>query len=202
MATNSNSNKQKNNKVIDITNDLLIGVVGSTTVDNNITENNDGNGSNQMLMSSSSSSDNNDSSRMSISNQGIPSKHCPNDSNKDLYGIENISSSKKTTRKHEQCPYRLLSILFSDEFAANFSTIMGNTLNCAQLDSGDAHSNQGFCIRVKTAFKEPHHPKYDKMQFPEDKYLVDAAMNPGEAIQPHDWRKLRSTWNNGCEQHA
>ena len=83
--------------------------------------------------------------------------------NRDLYGTGNAGSSKQPTRKQKQCPYRLLNILFSNEFAADFGTMLDETPIQAQLDSGDAHSNCGFWIHVETAYKEPH-PIYDKMR--------------------------------------
>ena len=75
--------------------------------------------------------------------------------NRDLYG----DGSNTSTRKQRQCPYRLLNILFSDEFAGDFSGV-GDTPTRAELDSGDARNNRGFWIRVQAALKEPH-PIYD-----------------------------------------
>ena len=111
---------------------------------------------------------------------------------RDLYG--NGSNNKKATRKQRQCPYRLMNILFSDDFAADFGCI-GDTATRAELDSGDARNNRAFWVRVQDAFKD-HHPIYDKMQFPEDKNL-QPSINPGDNIQPHpSWKKLRGIWRD------
>ena len=90
------------------------------------------------------------------------------------------------TRKKRQCPYRLINILFSDEFLGDFSSV-GDTATRAELDSGDTGNNWGFWVRVQGAFKEPH-PIYDKMQFPEDKQFTEVLKSPinsGENILPH-----------------
>ena len=47
------------------------------------------------------------------------------------------------TSKEAQCPYRLLNILFSDEFAEGFSQL-GNVAAHAELNSGKAANNQLF----------------------------------------------------------
>ena len=108
--------------------------------------------------------------------------------NRDLYWTN--ADDKQPIRKLKQCTYRLLDMIFSDEFAGEFG-FMGNTPIRAQLDSGDANNNHGFWICVEAAFKEPH-PIYDEMQFPEDKILTDlnSPINLGENIQPHGWKKL------------
>ena len=79
--------------------------------------------------------------------------------NRDLFWT--TADDKQPNRKFKQCPYRLLNILFSEEFAGDFGS-MGDTPSRAQLDSGDARNNRGFWICVETAFKEPH-PIYDEM---------------------------------------
>jgi hypothetical protein len=56
-----------------------------------------------------------------------------------------------TTRKEVQCPYRLLNILFSDNFANEFATI-GNSATCSTLDTGKAANDEIFwiCIIIDT----------------------------------------------------
>ena len=106
--------------------------------------------------------------------------------NKDLY------TSSEKTRKQRQCPYRLLNILFSDEFSEDFATV-GNAATKHQLDAGVAVNSKGFWIRVQ-AFFGSKHPIYDKMQFTDDNFFINTAIDPGENIQSHDWTKLRSIW--------
>jgi hypothetical protein len=56
-----------------------------------------------------------------------------------------------TTRKEPQCPYRLMNILFSDDFAEEFGTI-ANTPHRSMLDSGKAANESGFGIKIQEAF--------------------------------------------------
>ena len=86
--------------------------------------------------------------------------------NKDLY--KTGGGSNAAARKQRQCPYRIINILFSDEFAGDFG-LVGNSATRAELGSGDACNNRGFWVRIQAAFKEPN-PIYNKMQlqFPVD----------------------------------
>ena len=106
--------------------------------------------------------------------------------NKDLY------STSEKTRKQRQCSYRLLNILFSDEFSEDFSSV-GNVATKQELDAGVASNNKGFWVRVQEVFVTKH-PIYDKLQFNDDKFLMNTAIDPGENIQCHDWKKLRCIW--------
>jgi hypothetical protein len=97
-----------------------------------------------------------------------------------------------STRKEAQCPYRLMNILFSDDFAEDFSKI-GNSPSRHTLDIGKAAYDQGFWIRVATAYMT-HKPEYDLLQFIEDDtFAFETTINPAKIV-PHEWKKLRTIW--------
>ena len=92
------------------------------------------------------------------------------------------------SRKEVQCTFRLMNILFSDEFAGEFATI-GNVANRESLDSGKGGNNQLFWERVQDAFVEPNNNDYDRLYFTDDKDGVFAAqshINPAQIVE-HSW---------------
>lgn len=100
-----------------------------------------------------------------------------------------------TTRKEAQCTYRLMNILFSEEFAEGFATI-GNSANRRQLDSGRAANEQDFWEEVQASFQEPNEI-YGTLYFQDDEvYPFDPEEIDPSKIVPHDWRKLRQMWKS------
>ena len=97
-------------------------------------------------------------------------------------------------RKEVQCAFRLINILFSDEFAADFATI-GNVANRALLDSGKAGNDMYFWEKVQAAFVDSENEFYNQLQFVDDAEVFDSMqhINPGNIVF-HDWKKLRSIW--------
>jgi hypothetical protein len=94
--------------------------------------------------------------------------------------------------KEIQCSFRLIHILFSDEFAANFATL-GNVAGRNVLDSGTAGNDKGFWVCVQNAFVEPH-PDYDQLCFLDDNVIASQdTIDPGIIIN-HDWKKLQKIW--------
>jgi len=69
------------------------------------------------------------------------------------YNNRNIYSTDvdASTRKTRNCPYRLLNILFSDEFAGEFASI-GDAGTRADLDAGSASNNRGFWQKIECAY--------------------------------------------------
>jgi hypothetical protein len=97
-----------------------------------------------------------------------------------------------STRKEIQCPYRLMNLLFSDDFAEDFSRI-GNSPSRHTLDIGKAAYDQSFWSRVATAYLT-HKPEYDLLQFIEDDiFAFETTINPAKIV-PHEWKKLRTIW--------
>jgi hypothetical protein len=85
-------------------------------------------------------------------------------------------------RKEVQCTFRLMNILFSDEFAFDFATI-GNVASKQSLDSGKAGNNQEFWERVKDAFVEPNNDVYDRLYFTDDDvFAVQSHINPSRIV--------------------
>jgi hypothetical protein len=102
-----------------------------------------------------------------------------------------------STRKEVQCTFRLMNILFSDEFAGDFATL-GDVASRESLDSGKGGNNQLFWERVQDAFAEPDNNDYNCLYFTDDKDGVFAAqghINPAQIIE-HDWKKLRLMWKS------
>jgi hypothetical protein len=95
-------------------------------------------------------------------------------------------------RKQIQCPFRLLNILFSDEFTADFADL-GNIASRQILDSGKAGNQQHFWERVSSAFIEDNET-FGLLHFLDDEVLAAYSyIDPSKKI-PHDWKKLRTIW--------
>jgi hypothetical protein len=100
--------------------------------------------------------------------------------------------------KEVQCAFRLINILFSDEFASDFATI-GNV----------AEQIERFWILEKLAMicifgreynrhlSNPGNELYNQLQFVDNEDLFDSMhhINPGNIVF-HDWKKLRSIWKS------
>jgi hypothetical protein len=54
-------------------------------------------------------------------------------------------TTPKNTKKDTQCPYRLLNVLFSDEFAEDFGSL-GNVADRVALDSGKAANDEALWL--------------------------------------------------------
>jgi hypothetical protein len=103
-----------------------------------------------------------------------------------------VPSTANVPRKQIQCSFRLLNILFSDDFAERFGSI-GNVADRALLDSGKAGSDEYFWEAVQLAFLTPK-PEYDIMLFMEDDvFSCREDIDPSKIIS-HNWKKLRSIW--------
>jgi hypothetical protein len=106
--------------------------------------------------------------------------------------IPAITTTPPAPRKEIQCSFRLMNILFSDEFAADFAEL-GNTADRNLLDNGMAGNEAGFWVGVQSAFVEPH-PDYDELRFMDDDVMASQdTIDPGKIIN-HDWKKLRKIW--------
>ena len=115
--------------------------------------------------------------------------------NKQLYAAmqnrrEDDESGEKT-RKQAQCPFRLLNILFSDEFADAFSRL-GDIATRQVLDTGKAGNDQHFWQGVQKTFIE-NDKKFGKLQFLDDHVFADCEIDPSIIVK-HDWKKLRAIW--------
>ena len=58
-------------------------------------------------------------------------------------------------RKQAQCSFRLMNILFSDEFATQFATL-GDAATRQELDVGTAANDEAVWVEVQQAFVTPH----------------------------------------------
>jgi cell division protein FtsB len=103
----------------------------------------------------------------------------------------NNSADGTTTRKEVQCPYRLLNILFSDDFAEEFGSL-GNAPNRSDIDSGDVAYEVGFWKKVANAFPE-NKLDYNLFNFNDDYVFINENIQVGKVVI-HDWKKLRSMW--------
>jgi hypothetical protein len=91
-----------------------------------------------------------------------------------------------TTRKEVQCPYRLLNILFSDDFANEFATI-GNSATRSTLDTGKAANDEIFWTKIQNAFMD-NKSDYNILQFQDNDVFESETINPSKAVG-HDWKK-------------
>jgi hypothetical protein len=107
--------------------------------------------------------------------------------------MEDIDNNQQqgTTRKEQQCAYRLMNILFSDDFADEFACI-GNTASRKTLDIGKAANEKLFWEKVEDAYLVSK-ADYHELQFREDEIFTTETIYPGKIV-PHDWKKLRSIW--------
>ena len=89
-------------------------------------------------------------------------------------------------------PYRLINILFSDNFAADFGSL-GDVVDRQELDFGKAPNNQQFWEQVEFAFGDKHY--FGCLHFSDDPLFVDSGIDPSIVV-PHDWKKLRAIWKS------
>ena len=88
------------------------------------------------------------------------------------------------TRKEPQCPYRLMNMLFSDEFAEQFA-LLGNVANRVLLDLGKAANYEHFWKSVQEAFALQEET-YDKILFKEDDVFCNLDNIDPSKIVAHD----------------
>jgi hypothetical protein len=105
--------------------------------------------------------------------------------------MEGDDNNQQGSRKESQCPYRLINILFSDDFAGEFACI-GNTASRNLLDIGKAANEKLFWERIEDAFLVSK-SDYNILQFRDDEVFTTETICPGKVV-PHDWKKLRSMW--------
>ena len=106
--------------------------------------------------------------------------------------IDSDGNKKAPNRRQIQCPYWLIKILFSDEFADDFGSL-GNATDQQELDSGKAPNNQQFWEQVQVAFCDKG--SFGSLYFSDDKMFVDCGIDPS-IIVSHDWKKLRTIWKS------
>jgi len=97
------------------------------------------------------------------------------------------------TRKEPQCSFRLLNILFTDEFSTKFAKL-GDAANQYQLDTGKTGNDQYFWEEVCQAFQESN-VTYDTLLFQEDDVFASLDLEMSVIIN-HSWQKLRSIWKS------
>jgi hypothetical protein len=106
-----------------------------------------------------------------------------------------LNTAKSTTRKEIQCPFRLMNVLFSDQFAERFAAT-GNVASRDVLDTGLAGNDQHFWQCVRTAFvSSVPNAAFDELLFKEDVVLSLQSddIDPSKVV-PHEWKKLRTIW--------
>ena len=116
--------------------------------------------------------------------------------NKKTYsGLQRQQKEKdKAVRKEVQCPFRLINLLFSDQFAGEFA-MLGNVANRQLLDTGRAANDEHFWVSVRRAFIEPGNAVFDNLAFCDtDNVFADVDhINPSKIVK-HEWKKLRTIW--------
>jgi hypothetical protein len=116
--------------------------------------------------------------------------------NKNAYELLNqdAATNLQSTRKEVQCPYRLMNILFSDEFPHDFSKI-GNNASQQDLDTAKAANNEGCWKRISIAFMDNSIGDFGCFKFKYDDVFVFENIDRSKIVQ-QDWRKLRAMWKS------
>ena len=98
-------------------------------------------------------------------------------------------------RREGQCAFRLMNLLFSDAFAAEFACI-GNVATREMLDTGKASNDKHFWEKVEVAFMEPN-DEYGRLNFQDcaDIFASQDHIDPSIIVK-HDWKKLRTIWKS------
>lgn len=101
------------------------------------------------------------------------------------------------TRKEIQCSFRLMNILFSDQFAERFAAT-GNVASRDLLDTGMAANDQLFWQAIHAVFvSNTANPVFDQLLFTDDPvFSLQADDINLSKIVPHEWKKLRSIWKS------
>jgi hypothetical protein len=106
--------------------------------------------------------------------------------------IEKIDNNQQgSTRKEQQCAYRVMNILFSDDFAEQFACI-GNIATRKVLDIGKAANEKLFWEKIEDAYLVSK-SDYNILQFRDDDNFMNETIYPGKIV-PHGWQKLRTMW--------
>ena len=108
--------------------------------------------------------------------------------NKEKYANVAKALGASTTRKEPQCAYRLINVLFSDDFAEKFAQL-GDVADWVVLYSGKAADDQHFWEDVQKAFAVEDELT-DTIYFREDVVFWDMDNIDATKIVPHNWEKL------------
>jgi hypothetical protein len=112
--------------------------------------------------------------------------------NRKAYNALRNRNNDQAPRKEVQCSFRLINILFSDDFAGDFATL-GNIANRHVLDTGMAGNDEHFWVGVQRAFVQPN-DLFDQLGFSSDDIIAaQDHIDPGKIVE-HDWKKLRTIW--------
>ena len=111
--------------------------------------------------------------------------------NRSAYNVDKANQSPQ--RKTMHCSFRLLNILFSDEFAEDFSKL-GDIPKRHKLDNNsNTYCQEDFWKTIVPAYVTPSN-KFNNIMFYDD-VLRAENINPS-IILTHDWRRLRDIWRN------
>jgi hypothetical protein len=111
--------------------------------------------------------------------------------NRSAYNVDKANQSPQ--RKTMHCSFRLLNILFSDEFAEDFSKL-GDIPKRHELDNNsNTYCQEDFWKAIVPAYVTPS-DKFNDVMFYDD-VLRAENINPS-IILTHDWRRLRDIWRD------
>jgi hypothetical protein len=94
--------------------------------------------------------------------------------------------------KEPQCSFRVLNVLFSDEFAESFACL-GDTRTRLDLD-GAINREAQFWHSVRERFVDDSAADIAQLQFQHEKF-TENAIDPGRIVH-HSWRKLRDIYTD------
>ena len=118
-----------------------------------------------------------------------------------LVGATRRNKTKKkassATRKEAQCPFRLMNLLFSDQFAQEFGEL-GKIADRQTLDAGKAAHGQHFWEKVQKAFvDEASNTVCGELDYTDsDDVFAGVDHIDCSKIVPHSWKKLEQIWRS------
>lgn len=111
--------------------------------------------------------------------------------------VNNSNSNKKapSTRKTKHCSFRLVNVLFNDDFAERFSKTDGSVTR-AVLDEGAVNGKSRFWLDVQAAFVSENNEEYGRSlesNVSASTLFKEADIDPS-IVTPHDSSKLLDIW--------
>lgn len=112
--------------------------------------------------------------------------------NEEIYDVVFAGPARAKTPSKIQCPFRLLNVVFSDEFAESFACL-GDALTRQDLDAAVKREDR-FWKADHARFLDDTSVDIGKLQFSHP--VIDASKVDPALIVPHDWSKLRTIYRD------
>lgn len=107
--------------------------------------------------------------------------------NKEVYNLEH--GTNDSNRKTIHCPFCLLNILFSDDYADLFSTLGDKPTRLELDEGGNVGNNEKFWKSVANDFVDDNNNNNYNLLLFNNPALEGKGINPSKIVR-HDWTKL------------